>query len=68
MEDLELVGRLRRMGRVAVLDTPAVTSARAWEHNGLVRTTVVNASAIAAYRLGADPGRVAKWRQRAVGR
>ena len=68
MEDLELVTRLKRMGRVEVLATPAETSARAWDRHGLVWTTVVNASAIAAYRLGADPDRVARWRQRAVGR
>ena len=68
MEDLELVIRLGRLGRIAVLREPAVTSARAWERNGLVRTTLVNLAGIAAYRLGADPARIARWRSRASGR
>lgn len=68
MEDLEMMDRLRRLGRVAVLDEVALTSARAWERNGLVRATAVNLVGIVAYRLGADPDRVARWRRRATGR
>jgi rSAM/selenodomain-associated transferase 2/rSAM/selenodomain-associated transferase 1 len=68
MEDLEMVMRLQRLGRIAILRERAITSARAWERNGLVRTTVVNLTGILAYRLGADPDRVARWRERATGR
>jgi rSAM/selenodomain-associated transferase 2/rSAM/selenodomain-associated transferase 1 len=68
MEDLEMVMRLQRLGRIAILDDVAVTSARAWERNGLVRTTLVNLTGIVAYRMGADPERVAWWRKRATGR
>ena len=68
LEDWEFVARLRRLGRVHVLRERAVTSLRAWEQRGLVATTVVNAAVIAGYRLGLDPERLARWRQRAVRR
>jgi hypothetical protein len=64
MEDWELTARLRRLGTVAVLDEPVVTSARAWEEHGLVWPTVLNAAVIAAYRLGVDPDRLSRWRRR----
>ena len=68
MEDWEFVARLKRLGRVVVVDEVAVTSARAWERNGLVRTTLVNLAVLASDRLGVDPARLARWRQRAIGR
>lgn len=64
MEDWELVARLKRLGRVAVLREAAVTSARAWEEHGVVRSTALNFCVIAAYRLGASPQRLARWRSR----
>ena len=68
MEDWEFVARLRRLGRVAVLHQRAITSARAWECNGLVRATLVNLAAVAAYRVSVDPARIARWRTNATGR
>jgi len=64
MEDLELVTRLKRVGKVVVLDEPAVTSARAWEAHGLIATTAINKVSISAYHLGVDPERIAGWRAR----
>ena len=68
MEDWEFVARLKRLGHVAVLDEAAVTSARAWEHSGLVRKTASNLAVIWGYRLGIDPARLARWRRRGVRR
>ena len=68
MEDLEMAIRLQRLGRIAIVSEPAITSARAWERHGLVGTTLVNLTGIAAYRLGVDPERIARWRRRASGR
>jgi rSAM/selenodomain-associated transferase 2 len=68
MEDLELASRLKRFGRVVRIPLPAVTSARSWDENGLVRPTLVNAVGIAAYRLGVSPRRIAAWRQRIAAR
>ena len=68
MEDWEFVARLRKLGRVAVLDEPAVTSARAWEQNGLLRKTISNLAVIWGYQLGIDPDLLATWRRSGRGR
>lgn len=68
MEDMELVHRLRRFGRVVTLPQRAITSARAWDEHGLLLPTAVNLAAIAAYRAGADPRRIAAWRSRIAAR
>jgi uncharacterized protein len=62
MEDLEMGARLRRLGTVVVRPERAITSARVWDEYGLVRPTAVNLLGIAAYRLGVDPERIARWR------
>ncbi|NTU71732.1 MAG: DUF2064 domain-containing protein [Coriobacteriia bacterium] len=64
MEDLEMGRRLQRLGTVVIRPEPVVTSARAWEEHGLSWPTAVNAFCIAAYRVGVDPERVARWRRR----
>ena len=64
MEDWEIVSRLRRLGRVVILREPALTSAKSFEDNGLLRSTIVNAAVIAGFRLGVDPARLASWRRR----
>ena len=64
MEDIEMTTRLRRLGSVVVRPERAVTSARVWDEHGLVRPTAINALGILAYRLGMDPDRIARWRQR----
>ena len=62
--DFEFMHRLRRLGRVVTLPESAVTSARTWDEHGLIFPIAVNATAIAAYKLGVDPERIARWRQR----
>lgn len=42
LEDVDLVRRLRRCGRLAFPSVRAVTSARRWEEHGFLRTTFVN--------------------------
>jgi rSAM/selenodomain-associated transferase 2 len=65
MEDFEFVRRLRRYGRIAVLDQAVTTSARRWQRLGLIRTTVINQLIVAAYLLRVDPERLARWYRRA---
>lgn len=64
MEDVELVRRLRRLGRIALVSEPVTTSARRWERLGAVRTTLLNQVVIAAFYLGVDPQRIAAWYRR----
>ncbi len=69
MEDFEFVRRLRRHGRIAILPQAVTTSARRWQRLGLIRTTANNQLIIAAYLLGVDPERLARWyRKPAEGR
>jgi rSAM/selenodomain-associated transferase 2/rSAM/selenodomain-associated transferase 1 len=49
MEDFELVGRLRRRGRIVTLNEPALTSARRWKRLGIFRTTLINQIMIAGF-------------------
>ncbi len=60
MEDYELVRRLGSYGRVEVLDTPVLSSARRWHQRGFWRNTVENQLAILGHELGVEPGRLAQ--------
>jgi rSAM/selenodomain-associated transferase 1 len=65
MEDVELMRRLRRYGRLFFLRLPLVTSARRWERDGWLRRSLSNLMLASSYMLGASPSRLA---QRYVGR
>lgn len=52
MEDFELVGRLRRRGKVVTLSHAAITSARRWQRLGVLRTTLINQMMIAGFLRG----------------
>jgi rSAM/selenodomain-associated transferase 2 len=61
MEDLDLVRALRRAGRLARVPLPVTTSARRYRARGALRTVARNALAAAAFCLGLDRARVARW-------
>lgn len=61
LEDLELVLRLRKIGRIALLATPAHTSARRWQRLGIVRATIVNQLILLGFFCGISPARLARW-------
>ncbi|MFH1021239.1 MAG: TIGR04283 family arsenosugar biosynthesis glycosyltransferase [Pseudomonadota bacterium] len=61
LEDVELVLRLGKMGRIALLAPPALTSPRRWQRLGLVRTTVMNQLILLGFFCGLSPGRLARW-------
>ncbi|HCC54174.1 MAG TPA: glycosyltransferase [Desulfobulbaceae bacterium] len=61
LEDLDLVLRLRKIGRLALLPTPALTSARRWQRLGLARTTLLNQMILLAFFCGISPNRLALW-------
>lgn len=64
MEDVDLVLRLRRRGRLSHLDVTALTSARRWERDGWCRRSAENVALIALYFAGVDPARLARWYRR----
>ncbi|WP_371411470.1 TIGR04283 family arsenosugar biosynthesis glycosyltransferase [Nostoc linckia] len=61
MEDFELIRRLKTKGRIAILSTPVVTSARRWLQKGVLKTTLLNQIVIIAYLLGVSPERIRRW-------
>ena len=60
MEDVDFVRRLRRRGRLAHVDVPAITSARRWERDGWLRRTVENVVLTLLYFAGQPPERLAR--------
>jgi rSAM/selenodomain-associated transferase 2/rSAM/selenodomain-associated transferase 1 len=67
LEDVDLVRRLRRIGRLAVVPAAATTSARRWRSLGTWRTTIINQLVMAGYFLGIPYRRLAQLHDR-VGR
>ncbi len=61
MEDVEFSKRLRRSGKLALLDPPIATSPRKHQHGGPWLTTFTNAALIALYHLGVSPDRLHAW-------
>jgi rSAM/selenodomain-associated transferase 2 len=59
MEDVDLVRRVLRHGRLFTASVPAVTSARKWEEDGWGRRTLKHLRLITLYFLGVTPERLA---------
>jgi rSAM/selenodomain-associated transferase 2 len=55
MEDVEIQERLRRIGRFVKLREPAVTSARRYLKNGLLRQHLITTGVVLLYHLGVSP-------------
>ena len=64
MEDVALVLRLQKKGRVVTLTDPVATSARRWHHMGAVRTTLINQAILAAYFAKLPPAVLSRWYRR----
>jgi len=58
MEDVALVRRLHRLGRLELLALRAFTSPRRWERHGLVATSLRNWWILALYAAGCPPERL----------
>jgi rSAM/selenodomain-associated transferase 2 len=61
MEDLDLVRRLKRRGRLVILPARAVTSARRWKREGILYTTARNWTVTVLFLLGVSPSTLARW-------
>jgi rSAM/selenodomain-associated transferase 2 len=60
MEDVDLARRMKGTGRIVLLPGKAVTSARKWSREGWLRVSLMNQFLMILFRLGVDPGRLAK--------
>lgn len=61
MEDVEFSKRLRRSGRVVVLDPPIESSARRHQRYGSFKISILNGAMLLAYRLGVSPHILHRW-------
>ncbi|MBA3961308.1 MAG: TIGR04283 family arsenosugar biosynthesis glycosyltransferase [Chthoniobacterales bacterium] len=61
MEDIEFSRRLRRAGRIAVLDPPIESSSRRHLDRGAWRTSIQNGLFILLYWCGCSPHRLHRW-------
>ncbi len=61
LEDLDFIRRLKRTGRIAIIDRPVTTSARRFLRRGVVRTTVTNYLIWALYFAGVSPHKLARF-------
>ncbi len=61
LEDVGLVRRLRRKGRVVTAAPAVATSARRWLRLGVLRTTATNQLILVAGLLGASPDTLSRW-------
>ncbi|MBI3399577.1 MAG: TIGR04283 family arsenosugar biosynthesis glycosyltransferase [Deltaproteobacteria bacterium] len=60
MEDVDLIARLKKQGKVVLLDAKVITSSRQWERKGVLRTTLRNWMFLSLYYLGVSPERLYK--------
>jgi rSAM/selenodomain-associated transferase 2 len=60
MEDIAISRRLKRLCRPYCIGTPAVTSGRRWERNGVVRTILLMWRIRLSYYLGVEPALLAE--------
>jgi rSAM/selenodomain-associated transferase 2 len=60
-EDVDLSERLRALGRPALLSSQLVVSARRWQREGPLRTTLRNWMLVCAYKAGMSPQRLARF-------
>ncbi len=60
MEDVEIIGRLRKAGKVVLLEKCAITHARRWMKKGWVRASISNHAVMLMYKLGVDPHALAR--------
>ena len=59
-EDLFLIHRISKQGRIGIAPVYAVTSGRRWQTRGLLRTTLINQIIVAGCCLGISPRVLAK--------
>jgi len=55
MEDFELIKRLKKRGKIAIIPAKITTSARRWEKLGIWKTTLINQLIIIGYYLKISP-------------
>jgi rSAM/selenodomain-associated transferase 2 len=61
MEDIEFSARLKRAGKVVLLDPPLLSSARRHARHGRLSVTIENLALISLFKLGVSPDLLHRW-------
>lgn len=61
MEDVDIISRMKKLGRISILRKKAVTSGRRWVSKGLLKTAAINQMTMLMYHLGVSPERLARF-------
>jgi rSAM/selenodomain-associated transferase 2 len=61
MEDVVLVRRLKKLGKVVLAPASVITSARRWQRHGLIKTTVINQLMLLGRAGGISSQQLAPW-------
>jgi len=67
MEDFALARRIKKLGKIELLELAVLTSGRRWQRLGIIRTTLINQLIILGYFLGIAPARLAGWYRGGLG-
>ena len=65
LEDVDLLRKIKKEGRLVIMSSKVVTSARRWQNLGIVFTTIINQMVMVGYYLGVPPKFLAtlyRWR------
>ena len=61
LEELDLLSRLKNLGRIVIAPAYATTSARRWQQHGIMKTTIVNQLMLTGWVMGISSERLASW-------
>ena len=61
MEDFVFVRSLLKHGKITIVPAAVTTSARRWEQQGILKTTIINQIMILGYYLSISPNRLKQW-------
>lgn len=61
LEDVLLIKRLKKMGRIDIARSSVLTSGRRWSELGIVRTTLINQLIVLGHLAGLSPQRLQGW-------
>ncbi len=61
MEDVALVHRLKKLGRIVLTQAHVTTSARRWQQHGLVKTTLINQLMLLGRAVGISPQQLTRF-------
>ena len=67
MEDYIFIQKIRKYGKIFILEEPVTTSARRWQNLGVIRTTLINQLIVLGYSCGVQLPTLARWYQRLRG-